>query len=126
MKSLMDAGIVVSSSTDSPAGTTPGTVPNIIGVAVNGVCPEFPDVNPLNPSELLTVTQALKCLTINGAASLGLEKERGSIEVGKYADFVVLDKNVLELEKTNKKDIFNTKVESTWFEGKQVYQSNKM
>ncbi|MCQ2183578.1 MAG: amidohydrolase family protein [Bacteroidales bacterium] len=126
MKSLMDAGIVVTSSTDSPAGTTPGTVPNIIGVAVNGVCPEFPDVNPLNPSELLTVAQALKCLTINGAISLGLQEERGSIEVGKYADFVVLDKNVLELEKINKKDIFNTKVESTWFEGKQVYQSNKM
>ena len=121
MKSLMDAGIVVTSSTDSPAGTTPGTVPNIIGVAVNGVCPEFPDVNPLNPSELLTVAQTLKCLTINGAISLGLQEERGSIEVGKYADFVVLDKNVFELEKTNKKDIFNTKVESTWFEGNQVY-----
>ena len=125
MKSLMDAGIVVSSSTDSPAGTTPGTVPNIIGVAVNGVCPEFPDVNPLNPSELLTVAQALKCLTINGAISLGLQEERGSIEVGKYADFVVLDKNVLELEAQGKqKEIFQVNVASTWFEGKQVYPSN--
>ena len=55
------------------------------------------------------------------SAGCSKEKERGSIEVGKYADFVVLDKDVLELEKTNKKDIFNTKVESTWFEGKQVY-----
>ncbi|MCQ2168967.1 MAG: amidohydrolase family protein [Bacteroidales bacterium] len=125
MKSLMDAGIVVTSSTDSPAGTTPGTVPNIIGVAVNGVCPEFLDVNPLNASELLTVAQALKCLTINGAISLGLQEERGSIEVGKYADFVVLDKDVLEQEKTNKKDIFNTKVESTWFEGRKVYPNTK-
>ena len=121
MKSLLDAGVVVSSSTDSPAGTTPGTVPNIIGVAVNGVCPEFPNVKPLNPSELLTVAQTLKCLTINGAISLGLQKERGSIEVGKYADFVVLDKDVLTQEKTNKKDIFNTKVSCTWFEGTQVY-----
>ena len=125
MKSLMDAGIVVSSSTDSPAGTTPGTVPNIIGVAVNGVCPEFPDAAPLNPTELLTVAQTLKCLTINGAISLGLQKERGSIEVGKYADFVVLDKDVLEQEKTNKKDIFNTKVKCTWFEGQQVYPKIK-
>ena len=121
MKSLLDAGIVVSSSTDSPAGTTPGTVPNIIGVAVNGVCPEFPDASPLNPTELLTVAQTIKCLTINGAISLGLQEERGSIEVGKYADFVVLDKDVLEQEKTNKKDIFNTKVAGTWFEGKKVY-----
>ncbi len=121
MKSLLDAGIVVSSSTDSPAGNTLGTVPNIIGVAVNGICPEFPDAFPLNPAELLTVAQTLKCLTMGGAISLGLQKERGSIEVGKYADFVVLDKDVLEQEKTNKKDIFNTKVASTWFEGKQVY-----
>ena len=94
---------------------------------MNGVCPEFPDVNPLNPSELLTVAQALKCLTINGAISLGLQEERGSIEVGKYADFVVLDKNVLELEAQGKqKEIFQVNVTSTWFEGKQVYQSNKM
>ena len=35
---------------------------------------------------------------VNGSASLGLEKERGSIEVGKYADFAVPDKDVLELE----------------------------
>ena len=121
MKSLLDAGIVVSSSTDSPAGTTPGTVPNIIGVAVNGICPEFPDAVPFNPAELLTVAQTLRCLTINGAISLGLQEERGSIEVGKYADFVVLDKDILEQEKTNKKDIFSTKVASTWFEGQKVY-----
>ena len=121
MKSLLDAGVIVSSSTDSPAGTTPGTVPNIIGVAVNGVCPEFLDARPLNPSELLTVREVLGCLTMGGAISLGLQEERGSIEVGKYADFVVLDKDVLEQEKSNKKDIFNTKVASTWFEGQKVY-----
>ena len=121
MKSLLDAGIIVSSSTDSPAGTTPGTVPNIIGVAVNGICPEFPDAKPFNTDELLTVREVLKCLTINGAISLGLQEERGSIEVGKYADFVVLDKDVLKQEETNKKDIFNTKVASTWFEGYRVY-----
>lgn len=60
-------------------------------------------------------------LSINGAASLGLEQERGSIETGKYADFVVLDKDVLELEKTSKMDIFKTNVASTWFEGRKVY-----
>ena len=79
----------------------PGTVPNIIGV---------------------TVSEALKCLTFNGAASLGLEKERGSIEVGKYADFVVLDKDVLEMEAQGKqKEIFKVNVANTWFEGNQVY-----
>ncbi len=124
MKSLLDAGIIVSSSTDAPCGEELlGTVPNIIGVCVTGLSPDYPDAAPFNESELITARQALKCLTINGAESLGLEKERGSIEKGKYADFVVLDKDVLELEKTNKMDIFNTNVASTWFEGRKVYQS---
>lgn len=123
MKSLVEAGVVVSSSTDAPCGESIlGTVPNVIGVSVNGLSPDYTDVEPLNPSELLTVSQVLKCLTINGASSLGIDAERGSIKVGKYADFVVLDKDVLELEKTNKLGIFNTNVESTWFEGKKVYQ----
>lgn len=123
MKSLMDAGIVVSSSTDAPCGESViGTVPNIIGASVNGLSPEYLGVDPLNPTELLTVAQVLKCLTINGAASLGLEKERGSIEVGKYADFVVLDKDVLELEAQDQcKEIFQANVSSTWFEGRKVY-----
>ena len=123
MKKLLDAGILVSSSTDAPCGETiPGTVPNIIGVTVTGLFPTYLDAAPLGPDDLLTVSQALKCLTINGAASLGLEKERGSIEVGKYADFVVLDKNVLEMEAQGKqKEIFKVNVANTWFEGKQVY-----
>ena len=123
MKKLLDAGILVSSSTDAPCGETiPGTVPNIIGVTVTGLFPTFLDAAPLGPDDLLTASEALKCLTINGAASLGLEKERGSIEVGKYADFVVLDKDVLEMEAQGKqKEIFKVNVANTWFEGNQVY-----
>ena len=123
MKSLLDAGVLVSSSTDAPCGEELlGTVPNIIGACVTGLSPDVPDAAPFNVPELITASQAIKCLTINGAACLGLEKERGSIEVGKYADFVVLDKDVLELEKTNKMDIFKTSVASTWFEGNKVYE----
>lgn len=126
MKKLLNAGIVVSSSTDAPCGETVlGTVPNIIGVTVTGLAPGFLNATPLGPDDLLTVSEALQCLTINGAASLGLENERGSIKVGKYADFVVLDQDILELEKTNKHAIFNTNVTGTWFEGKQVYSQYK-
>lgn len=122
MKKLLNAGIVVSSSTDAPCGESIlGTVPNIIGVTVTGLAPDCLDAKPLGPNDLLTVSEALQCLTINGAASLGLESERGSIKVGKYADFVVLDQDILTLEKTDKKAIFNTHVSNTWFEGKQVY-----
>ncbi|MCI0413996.1 amidohydrolase family protein [bacterium] len=40
--------------------------------------------------------EALRCATLNGATYLGMEKEIGSLEVGKLADLIVLDKNPLE------------------------------
>lgn len=40
--------------------------------------------------------QALRCATLNGAKYLGMDKEIGSLETGKLADLIVLDKNPLE------------------------------
>jgi len=40
--------------------------------------------------------EALQAATINGAAYLGMDKELGSLEAGKLADLIVLDKNPLE------------------------------
>jgi len=40
--------------------------------------------------------EALKCATINGAISLGMDEQLGSIKAGKLADLIVLDKNPLE------------------------------
>jgi imidazolonepropionase-like amidohydrolase/Tol biopolymer transport system component len=44
----------------------------------------------------LTPIEAIRCATINGAWYLGLDKEVGSIEAGKLADLVVMDKNPIE------------------------------
>ncbi len=44
----------------------------------------------------LSPLQALQCATLNGARYLGLDHDLGSIEVGKLADILVLDKNPLE------------------------------
>ena len=44
----------------------------------------------------MTPLQAIRCATINGASYLGMEKEIGSLEVGKLADLIVLNDNPLD------------------------------
>lgn len=44
----------------------------------------------------MTNLEALRCATINGATSLGMDEQLGSIKAGKLADLIVLDKNPLE------------------------------
>ena len=126
IKSFFDAGIKVSSHTDYPAnGTSPQDPFGIMEVAVTGqmIYPYTGKPTPLfDTEELITLEQALQALTINGAWQLGLENERGSIKVGKYADFVLADKDVFNCPVT---DIHNTKVVSTWFEGEKVYPQTK-
>ena len=52
----------------------------------------------LGADQAITPKQALEAYTINAAYQFGMEKDAGSLEAGKYADFVVLDKNPLEVD----------------------------
>lgn len=122
MKSLLENGVKMSSSTDAPCSeVTEGNIMNIIEVAVTGIRPEL-DINPYWPEELITIKDALKALTINGAWQLGIDDKCGSIKVGKNADFVILDKNILNYQGDDLRKIHNVNVVSTYFEGKEVYK----
>ena len=122
MKSLIENGVVMSSSTDAPAAEfVDGSIMNVLEVAVTGITPGE-DAQPFAANELLTVREGLQALTINGAWQLGLENERGSIRVGKYADFVILDRNILEYEE-ELRTIGDTKILNTYFEGENVYSA---
>jgi predicted amidohydrolase YtcJ len=74
---------------------------------------------PLHPEEALTREQALRFYTINNAHLLFREKETGSIEVGKFADLAVLDRDLLTCPIDQMKD---TQVLTTYLSGKPVYQ----
>jgi predicted amidohydrolase YtcJ len=52
----------------------------------------------LGADQAITPEQALQSYTINAAFQFGMEKQAGSLEVGKYADMVVLDKNPLKVD----------------------------
>jgi hypothetical protein len=71
------------------------------------------------PKERVTLAQMLEAYTINGAWLARQEQETGSIEVGKAADLVVLDRNLFEVEPMQLKDV---KVLLTLLEGKPVYR----
>ena len=57
-------------------------------------------------AERLTVEEALHAITLGAAYSLKMDHEIGSIEVGKRADFAVLDTDPLDDPDTQLKDIF--------------------
>ena len=118
IKSLINNGVLVTSSTDVPAAAgAPTTVPGIIEVAVNDTRGDF-EVVQLDESERVSVEQAMDIMTINGAKQLQMEDERGSIEVGKYADFIFINKDISSCAKDK---IHEGVVEKVYFEGKEVY-----
>ena len=66
----------------------------------------------------LTREETLRGMTIWAAYSNFEENEKGSIEVGKFADFVILNQNIMEIEGS---EIPKTKVISTYLNGEKVY-----
>ncbi len=66
----------------------------------------------------LTREQTLRGMTIWAAKADFLEKEIGSLEIGKNADFILLNKDIM---KVNESELLNTTVHSTWINGKQVF-----
>lgn len=118
MKSYFDNGIPVTSHSDFPAlSGCPDDPFGIMEIAVTCVHPTVKG-DPWWPEEHLTREQALASLTINIAKQMFIEKERGSISKGKYADFLLVDKDVLSCPVT---EIHEAKPEATYFEGKKVF-----
>ena len=72
----------------------------------------------IGPDQRVSMAEALKALTINAAYQYGEESRKGSIEIGKLADFVVLSQNPL---KTELDRIMDIKVQETIKEGKTIY-----
>ena len=118
MKSYFDNGINMTSHSDFPATSgSPDDPFGIIEIAVTGVL-AGENGTPWWPEELITREQAIEALTINIAKQMFIENERGSVSVGKYADFLLVDKDVLTCPVT---EIHTAKPAATYFEGKKVF-----
>jgi len=71
------------------------------------------------PNENLTREEAVRGFTMDAAYSGFMEKSVGSLESGKRADFIVLDKNIFEVDAS---EIDSIKVLQTWLDGELVFE----
>ncbi len=109
MKSIIDKGVVLISGSDAPIED-----PNpILGLHA------LVNRNGFVPEQCITMEEALKTYTINAAYGAFEEQVKGSIEVGKLADLVILDKNPLKVPKDKIRDI---QVVETIIRGETIYK----
>ncbi|MFZ9031236.1 MAG: amidohydrolase [Robiginitalea sp.] len=90
----------------------------MIEIAVTRRTWKEPDYQ-LAPQEAISVESAIKAVTINAAWHLMSEDKIGSLEAGKYADLVILEKDPRKVEPT---EISEIKVLETWLNGERVYK----
>jgi predicted amidohydrolase YtcJ len=90
-----------------------------IEVAITRQDPYSNDGAVLNEGERVDLKTMIDAYTINGAYQMALEQEQGSIEVGKRADLVILNRNLFELPVH---EINEAKVMMTIFDGRTVYE----
>ena len=90
-----------------------------IEVAVRRSDPEKADGAVLLSEQAVSLAQAIEAFTINSAWVNRLEAQTGSLEVGKAADLIVIDRNLFEIDP---REISETRVMMTMVDGKIVYQ----
>jgi len=90
-----------------------------IEVAITRQDPYTNDGPVLNADERVDLATMIDAYTINGAYTMSLEDKQGSIEVGKRADLVILDRNLFEIPSA---EISDVKVTMTVFDGRTVYR----
>jgi len=71
------------------------------------------------PQQIMSREEAVRGFTLDAAYAGFMEESVGSLESGKRADFIVLDKNIFEVEASG---IHSTKVLQTWLDGELVWE----
>lgn len=119
IRSLGEAGALMVYGSDWPSvSPSPSPWPGIEAMVTRrdpyGVAP-----GALGAEQAIPLADAIAIFTRNGAYAMRMEKDSGSIEVGKLADLIVLDRNLFEIPV---EQISDTVVQETVFEGRVVHR----
>jgi len=114
LRTYLDNGVIVASSSDAPSAHF-----NPFWGMYSAVTRKGMQGYQLGTKEAITPTEMLRTMTINGAYMTEDDHLKGSLEPGKVADLVGLDRNLSETPDEALKDIT---VEKTMIDGKFVYE----
>ncbi|WP_029040551.1 amidohydrolase [Cucumibacter marinus] len=118
-KKLDEAGALMASGSDWPVAPQPDPWDGIEGMITrenpSGAYPG----QSLWKEQALGLEKVLEIYTINAAKAMRIDEFTGSLESGKFADFIVLDRNLFE---TPEKDLADTRVLKTFFKGRKVFE----
>ncbi|PSL07280.1 amidohydrolase [Cecembia rubra] len=115
---LLQSGAVISNGTDAPVEPL-DPIPSFYASVTRKTLKMTPE-GGYEPDQKMTREQALKSYTLDGAFSEFEEAYKGSIEVGKAADFTIFERNIMEIPEN---EILQTKVAMTVVGGKIVYKA---
>lgn len=117
LRAMLDAGIRVTDSSDAPV-----TSPDFLkGIEAAVLRESKATRTPIGPEQSITVKEAIMNYTIHAAWQTHQESVKGSIEPGKYADFCIIDKDILTVDPH---EISRSRVLATMVGGRIVYQAN--
>jgi predicted amidohydrolase YtcJ len=123
VKAVKAAGGILTAGSDAPVETRD---PRPFINMSRAITRAYPGKPALSPQQSVTIRDAIDAYTINGARMLTRDKDTGSLEVGKSADFIVVDRDILALaDSGHPDDIADTHVLGTWFQGKKVYAADE-
>ena len=122
VKALLDAGAVVTFGADWPASAYLSTYEplTLLEMAVTRRLPGNVTMPIRNAAQRLPVEEAIECLTLRSARMLGVDGEIGSIQVGKKADVIILDADILKIPAH---EIHGTQVLLTMMDGRIVHRA---
>lgn len=116
-KTLYDSGFILTGGSDCPVESF-DPVPGIYAAASRCDIDGYPDGGFL-PEEKLSIYESLSLFTKNPHFATGQQDKLGTIEVGKFADLAILDRDPFEIDE---KDILKIKVLKTFVAGKKVFE----